>query len=213
MLTSFIALSLMSKVTLNPTDDIWVYQHAPDQTADEYIRCWAVSGKPFDVTDGNVAGSWSCLKFDIRKLPANKKLLSAKLTLTASADANYIHEDTKKGPLQVRAVTNVFEEENFNFGMAAKVVPSSDKKDIFAVVSPEPPGNQEDFPVEIDLLKDKSAFANYLAKQKAETRQELSLALTSLLDPSATEEGSIYKFYSRNADKKKQPVLMLEFED
>lgn len=215
MTSLFCALALMPATTveLTPTDDVWVYPFAQDQTSDEFIRCWGDSdGAVGKVTDGHLAFSYSCLKFDLDKIPAGT-VKSAKLILTSVANPAYTLEDCKKFPVEARRLAKDFEEENWDFKMATKVYPEPGEKEVYGT------GVTEDFQPDkeviftIDLLKGKSEFLKDLDAARKASAKVMSMAVTSKMNPDVAGEGRTYKLFSRNAEKKEvRPRLVITVE-
>lgn len=212
MLSSLAFLLASATVTIEPSDDIWVYQHAQAQSADPFLRAWGIEGRDLaDEGEGVTATSWSVMKFDLTKLPKGT-ITGAKLVLTAPGDVGYIADETKETPIFVRSAPAKFEEESFQFADAETVFPPRSKSPIFGKASPIPSADQNDFKVEIDLMGKESKFAEEVKKALATPNNLLGLALTSGMDPQTAGDGAIYKFYSRNAEETKRPKLILTIE-
>ena len=202
-----------SSVEVAPaSDDIWIYPHASDQVSDAFLRCWGSNG--FAVSDpesSDAATSWSCLKFDLSTIKTTGEIKSAKLVLYMVAGIELTKEDTKKWPLQARAVTTRFEEETFTFDLAKTVMPKGDKESVFGEASPEPNSDENPTKVEIDLMKGPAKFGKWYEECLATPNKLVGLAITSTLDPQEAGDGQIYKFHSRNGDKKLVPTLVIEY--
>lgn len=212
MITALAFLAINQTMEIVPTDDIWVYPHAADQTSDEYIRCWGSNG--IAVTEPSIGGSgasWTAMKFDISKTPADAEIASAYLVLWVPGDAGYSSEDAKKLPIQIRPLKPEFEEEGYSFAQAKSIMPSIDDKVIFGTGSPVIPGSGEPFSFKTDLLKGPNSFAKAWKEARSTSRKEIAFALTSTMDPEQAGEGGIYKFYSRSAEEKYRPKLVIEF--
>lgn len=201
------------EIDIQPTDDVWVYQHAENQAVDEFLRAWGdgESSTPAKAED-YTAISWSALSFDLSKMP-KKKLKKAVLVLWAFGQAGYDAAISKKFPLEVRPCPSAFKEDGFQFIDADKVLPKSGADQILGQVSPKPSSDATDFAVEIDLLKGKANFNDYFAKCRDSETHRMGLALSTAMDPSFAGDSTIYKFYSRNADKGKCPTIVMQFED
>ncbi|MBL8068346.1 MAG: hypothetical protein JNM28_07835 [Armatimonadetes bacterium] len=212
-MTAALALLFAAQTaTLAPTDDVWVYHFAPDQTSDPFLRCWGAEG--LSSADPNIgdAGSWSAMKFDVSKLPSGK-LLGTTLTLYFVPNPNIDPEIGKKYPLEVRSTSAEFEEENFSFEGAEKIRPKADKAFLLATKPIEFYANAtEPVKVEIDLGGSEGKFMAALQQARKSPKHELGLAFTTALTPDEAGESMIYKFYSRNSEKATQPVLTLKFE-
>jgi hypothetical protein len=100
---------------LTPTDDVWVYHFAQDQTSDPYLRCWGADGASVGPRGGQLTFSYSLLKFDVPKELATADVTGAKLTVWHVAEAGFDETTAKASPLEARAVDGSFEEENWTF--------------------------------------------------------------------------------------------------
>ncbi len=206
------ALALSANtVELTPTDDIWVYPHATDQVSDPYLRAWggpegAVSPPDF----GNFNFSCSLVRF---KLPEDitGELKEAKLIITGAPGTVFLEEDSKAAPLEARKTRDGFTEKGWTFGKAIEFTPVGGPEEIFGTGVGNPPADDEEFKIEINLLANKGVFAEELKKALASDSKTLALALTTRMDPESAD-GMTYKFFSRSADKKEQrPTLKLTF--
>ena len=206
MLSLLASIVLDQTLTIEPSDDVWVYVHAQDQSSDPYLRAWG--------TEGDSVGpgaSFSVLKFDLSTLPEGQ-IISAKLVLTSPGEIGYIKEDSEKSPIQVRIAPSKFEEENFSFATADSVRPASGEGSIFGSTAVTPSADQKDFKVEINLMPKSSKFLTSVSEVTKTPNKLIGLALTSVLDPAQAGEGGIYKFYSRNnSDETKRPKLVFQF--
>lgn len=213
ILAAILGLTHTATLKLSPVDDVWVYSFAPDQSTDEFLRCWGAGGEELDASGGNVMGSWSNLKFDVSSIPSDKKLTAATLTLWDSGDNFLSPEQTKKFPLYVRKGTVKFEEENFRYTMAETLAPSLKPDSLFGTASPENPGSGKPFSFTVDLLKGEGKFGDYLTSQLKTSSKLIGLTLTSKIDPESSTDGVFYKFYSKSGPKDMRPVLELTFAD
>lgn len=208
----FASVMAQSVQIVPASDDIWIYPHASDQVSDAFLRCWGANG--FAVSDpesSDGSTSWSCLKFDLSGLKDPGELKSAKLVVYMIAGVGLSAEDTKKWPVQARPSTTKFEEETFTFDLAKSVLPKGDKESVFGETSPEPGSDGNPTKVEIDLMKGPAKFGKWYEESMGTPNKLIGLALTSTLDPQEAGEGQIYKFHSRNGEKKLVPVLVLEY--
>lgn len=202
------ALATAGSTTLNPTDDLWIYPHAPDQVSDEYLRCWGSDqGAVGDVGEFAMSFSFSVMRF---KLPKDLGTIkSAKLVLMSFHDISYSGDEAIANPIEARAASGQFDEDNWDKANSKNVAPSKDKATIYGKAGVKPPANDDPFKIEINLTGEKSRFAADVTKAMAGDRV-LGIALTSTLDPEGTD-GSIYKVYSRAAKNKDfRPKLIIE---
>jgi hypothetical protein len=217
MPVSLIALLALSAppISLEPTQDLWVYPHASDPAKDAYLRVWGTGGKaaPADIGEAEDF-SLSYLKWSLTTVPAGKRLKSAKLVLTNVADPGFTLDQAKEAPVEARAVGTGFEEKTWNYDFVSKLLPKGDKDAVFGVGAPEflPAGKPIEF--SIDLLKGPGDFRKALDAALATPTKEIALALTSPIDMSVLGRAAIYKVYSKDAENKDvHPKLVLEFED
>ena len=199
-------------VVLEPSDDVWVYQFAQDQTDDEYLRVWSGDGEAVgDVKSGSLTFSYSCLKFDLSKVPATR-LTGAKLVMTHAGTAGYTAEDSKKHPLEARSLTTEWSEANWQYENFSKVHPQKDPLTIFGTGSAGPNSAAEPFKIEIDLMAGKSGFAKAFEEALKGSSKSLAMALTSALSPEGQGEGFVYRLFSKTNEETKRPKLVLTFE-
>lgn len=215
MLSSLLLFTLFSQpkeITIEPTDDVWVYQFAEDQSADEFLRVWSTDGQAVgEITEGHMSFSYSCLKFDVSKFEG-MKLMGAKLVMTHVGKANFAANDSKKYPLEVRSLKGDWNEKSWQYENSAKVHPDKDEKTIFGTGFGGPTPNEEPFKIEVDLMSGASTFAKAFDEGVKSASHSLALSLTSKFSPQ-DQEGFVYKMYSRSNDVVKRPKLILTFED
>lgn len=200
-------------INLVPTDTVWVYTHASDPATDQYLRAWGAEGKSVapSATD-NDSYSYSYLKFDLSQLPADKKLKSAKLTLTHIPGPGFTLDYAKANPLEARPVSANFTEKTWNYDDVTTIFPEADSAKRYGFGFPDSiPTDKVSFPIVIDLAKT-DAFRDAVAKAIHGDSKVIALALTSTIDPSSGKQ-AIYKVYSAHGPAEKRPVLTLVFED
>ncbi|MBS1723370.1 MAG: hypothetical protein JSS66_10500 [Armatimonadetes bacterium] len=214
MLASLLLLASFTQpreVTLEPTDDVWVYQFAEDQANDPFLRVWGdeqgAVGKSFE---GHLTFSYSCLKFEI---PAGTTgpLTGAKLVLTHAPEPGWDSKDAEKNPLEARSLTTEWEEENWTYEQAAKIHPSADANTIYGSGWSPAPSTDQTFKIEIDLLKGKGGFSASFEKAASSPSRLIGIALTSTLSPQEAGENGIYKLYSKSNEPALRPKLVLTF--
>ncbi|MCW5937777.1 MAG: hypothetical protein KIT11_10790 [Fimbriimonadaceae bacterium] len=213
LLLAFLVVTSAEKtVTLDPTDDIWVYQFAQDQTSDPYLRLWGAGDTAVsEITPGHLGFSYSGLKFSL-PADADGTLKSAKLVLTHSGDPGFEEEAAKANPIEARAMSASFEEENWDYSMAAKVHPVVEDSSVFGSGWAYAQSAETPFKIEIDLLKGPNDFRKLLDKAREDSGRAVVLALTTKLTPEQAGESSIYKVFSRSAEEDRRPKLVLTFE-
>lgn len=213
MFTALIAALSLAPVTydLEPIDNVWVYAHAPDPAGDIYLRCWGAEGKSVAPNTGEAEEfSYSYLRFDLAGLPTGKKPTAATLTLTHIGNVGWTEDYAKANPLEARAITGTFTEKSWNFDQVATIHPDGSANGLWGWLAPtDKPKEGQELKVVINLAKT-DQFSKALLK--AMDSKSISMALTSSMEPSAIDGKSIYKVFSRYADKARRPVLHLEFE-
>lgn len=212
MIALIAALALAPQTAdLVPTDDIWVYSHASD-TKEPLLRVWGADGRDVaaDPMDADSFG-YTYMKWDISNLPTGK-LKEAKLILTHVLDPGWTLDYATAHPLLARPVPSGFTEKTWDFARIDKFSPRDGDLAIFGSGVPaKVPMTDKDAKFSIDLLKGPNDFGKYLADARAS--KVLAIALTSKMDVESMGQGSIYKFYSKDAESaSKRPILHLVFE-
>lgn len=216
MLTAAILMltfvSTPGETTLEPTDDVWVYQFAEDQTTDPYLRVWSSDGQAVgDSFEGHLTFSYSGLKFDVSKLEG--KVKSAKLILTHAEGASYTEADSKSNPIEVRTLPSDWNEASWQYEKATKIHPVKDPGSIFGVGFGNPAGGDKEFTITVDLMSGPANFATAVDEARKSSTKTLAVSLTSKLSPEGQGEGFVYKFFSRSStDETKRPRLVIETE-
>ena len=210
MLIALAALLFAPKtLTLTPTDDVWVYEHAGDPAHDPYLRVWGNGGKAVSDDPADISQySYGYLRWDLSEIPTGSKLISAKLIVNQVAEPAYTTEEAKANPLEARAMSETFDEKSWSFALSSKVFPKRAPESVYG--SGYPSLISKDgrvVPITIDLMSGKGDFAAAIQGAKS-----LCLGLTSKLDPSVGGMTSVYKVYSKDADRpENRPVLVLSF--
>lgn len=201
MLTMLLAATAMD---FTPTDDIWVYPHASDPKKDAYLRVWGTQGQAVVDNESVESVSYSYLRFDLSRLPADKKIKSARLVVTHAAGATFDLETAKKNPLEARPLANGFDEKTWNYEQVGKLAPGAKVADIFGSASPASVDPESEFKIEIDLLKGPADF-------RVHAKGTIGVALTSTMP---VETGrAMYKVFSKDAERASaRPVLWIEVE-
>ncbi len=193
---------------LEPTDNVWVYAHAPDPASDKYLRVWGANGTSVATVSGDAEDySYSYLKWDLSTLPKEGRLVAATLILTHIANPGFPLDYARSNPLEARALSADFTEKTWSFSDVARVSPQAGKEGLYGSVAPDGlPGEATEIKLNLDLSKSE-AFRKAVGERKP-----MALALTSSMEPQAMGGKSLYKIYSRYAPKDKHPVLHLVFE-
>lgn len=210
-LISLFSVTTFQTIEKTPIDDVWVYANASDNS-DVYLRTWGDGSKAVAAKGEDAENiSYSYLRFDVSDLPKDKKLTEATLTLTHIANPSWNDEIGKAAPIQIRPLGGDFDEKSWTYEKVSTVAPSADAKSIFGSVNPKVPAKADaPIPITINLLSGPGGFSDYL---KASLKiGKLAMAITSPLDPQASGDRTVYKFYSKDAEKALRPVLKLKFE-
>ncbi len=212
-LASLLLRSNTETQTLNPIDDVWVYQFADDQTGDPFLRVWGndgvAVGKSFE---GHLNFSYSCLKFDLSSINSGAKLTSAKLVLVHAPEPGWSAEDSQKNPLEVRTLSNAWSEKAWAYEDAKKIHPSDGTDTILGTASEKPPTDDKTFVFEVDLMKNSELFQKVWAESMNSGTKGFAVALTSKLEPAQAGENTVYKFYSRSNEAELKPKLVITTE-
>jgi hypothetical protein len=213
-MTSLLAAALFSMVsmpicadktvTLASDEDVWVYPHSNDPGNDPFMRIWGVGGVSVAPSPGDVENfSYGYLKFNLKDVPTDKKLVSAHLILIPAGKPT-ISAESKEWPLEARGLGGKFEEKTWTHTMASDISPKKDALYGSGVIT----AKGEEFEIKIDLLGEKSSFA----KDFKATTDAFFFGLTSKYDVADLGMKGIYKVYTRdNKDKNVHPRLELKF--
>lgn len=197
------------EVVVEPSDDVWVYSFAQDQTSDEYLRVWGSETGAVEAPGEALSFSYSLLKFPAPK--AGGRLVSAELVLHHVAEAKFEAADSKAAPLEARPAPAGFEEETWDYGMHPKFLPPADPASIYGTGWGAPSADEKPFVIKVGLLEGPNDFAAAL-KTAAETGSPIAIALTSKLRPDEAGDGKLYKLYSRANEASLRPRLLLRFD-
>ena len=216
MVTALLALIFVqTSVSLTPSDDVWIYEHASDPAGDPFLRIWGASGKPVSDDPADTGQfSYGYLRWNLTTVPSNSKITGAKLIVKQVADPGYSSEDAKACPLEARALEGMFDEKSWTFSLAAKVYPKSGAEALYGSGYPQLISkDQRAVPITIDLMGPKSSFGSAISAALASGTPTLCIALTSKIDPSTSGRTAVYKVYSKDAElAENRPVLSLTFE-
>lgn len=197
-------------VTLEPTDDVWVYQFAEDQVSDQYLRVWSSDGVAVGASfEGHLTFSYSCLKFDLPADLPKEGLTGAKLVLTHTPETAWTEKAGKAAPVEARMLGTGWTEKTWTYEDAQKVHPSAAESTIFGTGWAAPRSDDKPFTIEVDLLEKKNVFVEALAKSLGDPSRTIAMALTSRLTPDG--ENSVYKFYSKANEPDLRPKLVLTY--
>lgn len=206
MVAALVCLALSLELT--PTDDVWVYSHASDQVNDPFLRVWGSNGEAVTASTGDTPASWSLLSFDLSKLPAGAKLTSAKLVLFQVPKPTFTYEDSVLAPIEVRPVKAGFKEKDWSFADAEDFKPDAGDNAFYGSATVKPTPDDQPVKVEVDLLGGKKDFRAAVEKVVSGDKQ-LGLALASRIEIGTNRK--TYKFYSRSAEEKLRPKLVLSW--
>jgi len=209
-----LALSAPTTVSIMPKETVWVYENASSPSDGSYLRAWGFDGKSCPA-EGEDAGqySYSYLKFDLLDIKKGAKIVSARLEFYNIPDPGYTVEAAKKTPLEARELVGEFDAKTWTFDMAAKVHPKPAPTAVFG--SGYPKEIQADAPVSItiDLMAGPNLFEKAMKNALASPKHQLSLSITSALDPSAGGRSAVYKVYGQtDPHENLRPRLTLTYE-
>jgi len=208
ILAAHLSVAEPQTVTLEPTDDIWVYPHASDPSKDPFLRVWGAEGKSVAPAAEELEEfSYSYLKFNFKALPKGK-IEEAKLILTSIADPGYTADYAKDNPIEARSLRADFAEKTWEYDIARTLGPGSGGKAVYGTGYPEKWPTGKPFPITLDLLKGPADFRADVEKARGE---DFAIALTSTDDVATMGNTAVYKVYSKDADKKEyHPVLRIK---
>lgn len=212
MLTALILTARVATVTLEATDDVWVYPHASEQVEDPFLRTWGFEGAAVEEPDPGMTVSWSLVKFDLGSVKVDGKLTRAVLVLTHAAKVGMTVKESADAPLEARSVEPGFTERLWDFKEAAKFSPKGAASEILGTGSIKSVEEGKPTKIEVDLMAGPASFAGVLSSRLASTDKKVAFALTSKVDPEGSDNARIYKYYSHAADKAEyRPKLVLTF--
>ncbi len=194
--------------TIEASEDVWVYSHASDPGGDSALRIFGNGGRAVAASAGDLESfSYGYLKFDVSSLPKDKKIASAEMILTPSGKPA-VDPAAKDWPLEVRPLVGKFAEKTWAFEMAGDISPSP--KSLYGSGVIKTTTADDTFEIRINLLGEKSAFAEDFAK----LTDTLFVALTSKYDASEQGMKGMYKVFSRdNKERAVRPRLEIKFAD
>jgi hypothetical protein len=200
-----------------PTDDVWVYDFAGDQTTDGFLRAWGngVSSLAPSYPQGP-EWSHSYLKWDISGIGAGNYLLTeAKLLVTqqvsTTTQPSFTQAQGNANPLEARPVGINFEEDTWSFLDPNNPTPGTTRfgtGDLSQYI-PRGTAGVNGFQITLDLLAE-GDFSSYF-NTAVNGSGELGLALTSKLNP-AGPGGATYRLYSLNSPTGLGPQLLLRYQ-
>ncbi len=205
MVTALLLASVVGTYSLAPTDDVWIYQHADDQTADPLLRVWG-DGVSSVGDPGESQFSISLVRFDIGAVKEpTKDVKKATLVLWVDGETSMTEADSKASPLEVRLVDATFDEKKWSFEQYSKYMPVSGAESLIGKGSAKPGGDGKPFKLEVDLLAGKADF-----RKSVEGKKALAFALSTKM-AAGGPDGPYYRIHSRSSEEKYRPVLVLEF--
>jgi hypothetical protein len=201
----------------SPTDDVWVYSFAGDQTTDGFLRAWGNGVTSIGPNPPDSNFSYSYLKWDLAAIPNGAYIVQeAKLIVTQQVNATtqpgYTQAIGNANPLEARPVGTNFDEVNWDFTDPANPVPGDPRfgiGDLSNYVAPGTP-NVTGFEIPIDLLAGGSNFNAYF-NAAVNSDDALALALTSKLLPT-TQGGPTYRLYSKDNPLQLGPSLFIRYQ-
>ncbi len=205
MVTALLLASVVGTYSLNSTDDVWIYPHADDQTADPLLRVWG-DGVSSVGDPGEAQFSFSLIRFDTGTVKeAPKEIKKATLVLWVDGETSMTEAESKASPLEARLVDASFDEKKWAFEQYSRHMPVSGVESLVGKGSAKPGGDGKPFKLEVDLLGGKVDFRKTL-----EGKRVFALALSSKM-AAGGPDGPYYRIHSRSSEEKYRPTLVLEF--
>jgi len=208
MVAWLIAALAAETISIEPSDDIWVYPHASDQVNDPYLRVWGADGKSLagDAMEAN-SFSYSYLRFAIPKSAQGKRIISAKLVMSHVAQPAWDERFGTTYPLEVRAVGAFPSEGKWRYDSdLPNFMPKAGDEGLFVKQGIKTGSGKDGTKIEIEFGKG-ALRLNELAKSG-----NIDFALASTLNPAEIGDRIVYKFYSRSAEAANRPKLVLTIE-
>lgn len=197
------------EMSLEPTDDVWVYSFAQDQASDGFLRSWGAPEGAVSAGGEGMGFSYSLLRFQIPE--GAGKVARAELVLTHAEDAKFSAEESKAAPLEARPAPAGFEEETWDYGMHPQFLPEARDGSVYGAGHGSPTGTGT-FAITIDLTKGPNSFAKAWESAAGKPGRTIALALTTRMRPDEAGDSRIYKVYSRNSEPKLRPRLVVAFD-
>lgn len=202
----------------DPTDDIWVYPFAGDQTTDGFLRAWGNGASA--VAPIHPAGSewsYSYLQWDLSAIQNGAyRVLEATLVVTQQVNATtqpgFSQATGNANALEARPLTGSFEEANWDFSGSATLTPGSSRfgtGDLSSYITSGTP-NVTGFAIPIDLLAGPGNFTAFF-NAAVNGGDTLAFALTSTLNP-AGPGGATYRLYSKDNLLGFGPQLLIRYQ-
>ncbi|MBV6459144.1 MAG: hypothetical protein HONBIEJF_02287 [Fimbriimonadaceae bacterium] len=208
MIAWLIAALAAETITIEATDDIWVYPHASDQVNDPFLRVWGADGKSLaaDAMEAN-SFSYSYLRFAIPKSALGKKILSAKLVLSHVNQPAWDERYGTTYPLEVRSIGAFPSEGKWRYdGDLPNFMPKPGEEGLLVKQGIKTGSGKDGTKIEIDFGK------GALRLNEAAKSGNIDLALASTMNPAEIGDRIVYKFYSRSAEAANRPKLVLTVE-
>jgi hypothetical protein len=201
----------------SPTDDVWVYSFAGDQTTDGFLRVWGNGTSSVGPNLSDSAFSYSYLKWDIGGIADGAyRVLEAKLVVTQqvtpTTQPGYTQAVGNANPLEARPVGANFDELSWDFTDPGNPVPGDPRFGIGDLSNYVPGGtpNVTGFDIPIDLLAGAGDFNAYF-NAAVNGGDDLALALTSKLLP-VSQGGPTYRLYSKDNPLQRGPSLFIRIQ-
>jgi hypothetical protein len=205
MLSALLFATVVGTHTLAVTDDVWIYPHAYDQTDDPLLRVWG-DGSASVGDPGEAMFSYSLVRFDVSSVKeAWAGLKKATLVVYLDAESPMTKADSTAAPLEVRFVSEAFDEKKWTFETAALHKPAAGEATLLGKGIAAPAGDGKPTKIAIDLLSGKADLRKGLEGKKA-----VAFALNSKI-LAGGPDGPYYRIMSKSNEKAYQPTLVLEF--
>lgn len=199
-----------------PTDDVWVYEFAGDQTTDGFLRTWGDGVSPLAPSYPQGSNwSHSYLKWNVASIGSgNYRVTEAKLLVTqqvSPTQPGYTLAQGNVNPLEARQVGTNFEEDTWTFGDPGNPIPGATRFGTGDLSNYVPKGTAgvSGFQIALNLLAE-GDFSTYF-NSAVNGSGELGLALTSLINP-AGPTGATYRTFSKDSPTGLGPQLVLRYQ-
>lgn len=209
--TSFTWSAPAQSLSVNPTDDVWVYTHAIDLSYDPIGRVWGNS------VDSHVPSwppiedfSYTYLKFDLTgTAPGQYMLTSANLRVThrVTSSGTFTREAGEANPLEARGLSGTFSETTWSFANPTNPYPEAK---LFGIGNMNNYNPSASFDITLNLKN--PVFQNEFNTAVNSGAKTLRIALTTKM-PVTGQVGALpYRVFTRDHTVNSQrPLLSLSF--
>jgi hypothetical protein len=192
-------------LSLRPTDDVWVYEHAVDPGGDPVSRVWGDGTRSFKETyPPGQQFSYTYLRFDLSSLTGRSYRVDSATLFITSRPAGYTRQQALENPLEARLLDKDFTEATWDYTDPSNPNPLG----LFGLGDMRGHSQTSDYAIPIDLNQNRSYFGQAL-NSAVNADKTLKIALTSRLRVDSMS-GQPYRIYTRDFPLlPKQPRLEL----